>query len=256
MRMSRLSGLAILVAALGFAMPALSRDRVLSFSLTGGASFAPDYFGSRDSSLGPWGSFGSAGIRFGDLEIGATDGPVQFQPGAGLRGAFRLIGKREGKDELDGLDNVRRAVEVGVGAHFTEENWQVFSNLRYGAIGHSAFAGDVGANVIFRGENGLVLNAGPRAQFGASRFMRTYFGVTEDESVASGLDAFRPSSGFYSVGVEAGAFQPINDDWGITGRLRFDRLTGDASNSPIVQQGTRNQFSAQIGLTRHFNFRF
>jgi outer membrane scaffolding protein for murein synthesis (MipA/OmpV family) len=238
------------------ALPVAAQERGLSFSLTGGVKLAPDYFGASDTQIGPSGLFGFSGLAIGPARIGSLDGPVQFAPGAGLRGAFRYIPKREGRDELAGLEDVKAALELGFGVHYTEEFWQVFADLRYGAIGHRGFAGELGANAIYRGPNGLVIHGGPRAEFGDRRFSQTYFGVTPAESLASGLTAFSPGGGFHSLGVEIGAYQALSDDWGVTGRLRFDRLRGDAGASPIVGQGQRNQFTAEIGLTRHFNLRF
>lgn len=245
-------------AALGlaFATPLAAQTNVLDFSLTGGARIAPSYFGSSNSKVSPAFNFGFTRFRFGDFEFGEADGPIQFTPGAGLRGAFRYIPKREGKNELAGMNDVNAALEVGLGAQYTTQTWQVYTDLRYGVIGHKGVAGEVGANLIYRAQSGLVLNAGPRAEFGNSRFTNTYFGVTNAESLASGLGAFNASGGIYSLGFEVGAYQPLNADWGITGTVRYDRLRGDAAHSPITLQGSRDQVSAEIGLTRHFNLRF
>lgn len=238
--------------------PVAAQDRVLSFSVTGGAQVAPRYFGSNDLRIGPSGAVGFQGLRFGSVQLGDPDGPKLFAPGTELRGAFRFIPKREGARELQGMDDVKASFEVGLRAQHAAENWQVFTDLRYGVIGHKAIAGEVGANLIYRGANGFVLHGGPRAEFGNSRFARSYFGVTAAEANATGpnLTQFTPSGGFHSIGLELGAYQPLSDDWGVTGSLRFDRLRGGAAASPIVQQGRRDQVSAQIGLTRHFNLRF
>lgn len=258
----RAATLATTLALGALALPAQAQDRALSFSLTGGAQVSPKYFGSDSYGVGPSVGFSFGGLRFGSVELGNVDGPTHFAPGAGVRGAFRYVAKRSGKDELAGLNDVKASVELGLGAHYTEEFWQVFGDIRYGVIGHKAIAGEVGANLIYRGDSGLVLHAGPRAEFGNSRFARTYFGITAAEAAAAtlagnaNLTEHPLSGGLHSVGLEAGAYQPLNDDWGITGTLRYDRLRGDAARSPIVQQGSRNQISAQIGLTRHFNLRF
>ena len=238
------------------AAPAVAQDRAFAFSLTGGVGISPSYLGSDSLSLGPTGAFGFHGLRFGSLNAGDPDSTALFRPGTGVAGAFRYLGKREGRDELAGLDDVARSVELGLRLHHTAQAWQVYAEARYGVIGHRAAVGELGANAIFRGQSGFVLHAGPRAEFGSSRFMRTYFGVTPNEAEQSGLAAYRPGGGLQSVGLELGAYQPINADWGVTGSVRFDRLQRRAATSPIVQQGNRDQFSARIGVTRHFNFRF
>ncbi len=240
------------------ALPAQAQDRAFSFGLTGGAALGPTYFGSNRSEVTPMARFSFSGLQFGGVSLGdadrtALDGPAQFAPGFGLRGAFRYIPKRDG---LTGLDDVKASVELGGGVHYTDQNWQVFADLRYGVIGHRGLSGEVGANLIYRGDGGLVLHAGPRAEFGNSRFAQTYFGVSQAESGPSGLAAYTAGSGFHSMGFEVGAYQALSPDWGVTGNLRFDRLRGDAAASPIVQQGRRDQITAEIGLTRHFNLRF
>jgi MipA family protein len=249
---------ALALAALLGATPVAAQDSALAFSLTGGARIAPTYFGASGRSVSPVIGFGFQGLRFGGTELGDPDGPKVFAPGAGLRGSFRFIGEREGKDKLAGMADVDAALELGLGVHYTSDLWQVFADLRYGAVGHKGLTGEVGANVIYRAPSGLVLNAGPRAEFGSSRFTNTYFGVTAAEAASplNTLTPFSASGGIYSVGVEMGAYQPLGDDWGITGTLRYDRLRGDAARSPIVLQGSRDQVSAEIGLTRHFNLRF
>ncbi|MDD7970309.1 MipA/OmpV family protein [Roseinatronobacter alkalisoli] len=246
-----------LIAALSMTTTsALAQDRALAFSVTGGVATAPKYFGADSNRIAPGGAFGFTGLRFGSAQLGDPDGPTQFATGTGLRGSLRYIPKRKGENELAGMDDVKAALEIGAGVHHTTEFWQVFADLRYGVIGHKGVTGEIGANAIYRGADGLVVHAGPRAGSGNSRFARSYFGVSAAESVTSGLAAYTPSGGVHSVGVELGVYQPLSDDWGITGALRYDRLRGDAASSPIVQQGSRDQFGASIGITRHFNFRF
>lgn len=248
--------LAFATLATGAASPAAAQDRALAFSLSGGAAVAPRYFGSDSLRVGPAVGFDFGGLRLGGFQLGDPDSNQYMAPGAGLRGSLRFLPERRGRNELTGLEKVSRALELGVGAHVTGEFWQAFADLRYGVVGHSAWAGEFGANAIYRDHSGLVLHAGPVVSFGSGRFNRTYFGVTPAESAASGLAAFRPSSGIYAVGLQVGAYQPLNEDWAVTGTLRYDRLRGDAGNSPIVRQGSRHQFGGSIGLMRHFNFRF
>lgn len=250
--------LATALALGALALPAQAQNNALSFSLTGGAKVSPKYFGSSDHRVGPAGSIGFNGLSFGSVQSGTPDGPEYFAPGFAVRGALRFIPKREGKNELIGMDDVKASLEVGLRAHYTEEFWHVFADIRYGVVGHKAIAGEVGADVIWRGPSDLVLHGGPRAEFGNGRFNRTYFGVTPAEAAAPG-NSFAPytlSGGFHSIGLEVGAYQPLGANWGVTGAVRYDRLRGAAARSPIVQQGSRNQISAELGLTRHFNLRF
>ena len=234
----------------------VAQDRVIAFSLTGGATVQPDYFGSESYYAAPTGRVGFTGLRVGDLQVLDPDGPTEFAPGTFYRGALDYIPERDGRDELEGLNDVDASVELGLGLQHTRETWQVYGELRYGFIGHESVAAELGANAIFRGEGGAVLHAGPRLELGNSRFMRTYFGVTGSESAASGLAAHTPGRAIYSTGFEIAAFQPVRGDWGITASVRYDRLRGEAADSPIVELGSQNQWTAMLGLTKHFNLRF
>ena len=56
-----------------------------------------------------------------------------------------------------------------------------------------------------------------------------------------------------SVGIVAGLTQQISRSFGIYAYAGYDRLIGDAADSPIVQQfGSEDQFSA--GLALYFSF--
>ncbi len=253
--------LALFSASVLITQPARAQGSLLTFSLGMGAGVAPLYPGAGESSLRPRGQFGVTGLQFGAIRHGAGDkpmpGPARLAPGTGFRGAFDMIEPRAGTGTLAGMQAIGRAVEVGVGLHHTARIWQIYADIRYGAIGHHGIRGELGANLIWRSASGQILHGGPRADFGTARFARSYFGVTDHEVLnGAAFPAFRPGGGVHSVGFEIGAYQPLSPDWGITGSLRFDRLRGDAAASPIVQHGRRGQLASEIGLTRHFNLRF
>jgi outer membrane scaffolding protein for murein synthesis (MipA/OmpV family) len=84
--------------------------------------------------------------------------------------------------------------------------------------------------------------------------VNTYFGVTAGESAGSAFPAYSGDSGVVSAGVELGLDYRFNDNWGIDATLRAERFTGDAADSPIVQD--ESQLRATIGVTRRFTFGF
>lgn len=260
--MSALRLSAAFATALILAMPAQARDNAFAFSVTGGAQSQPLFSGSGTQQVGPWLGFGFQGLRLGGFELGTPDSQDLFAPGAGLRGAFNVLGAREGKGRLAGLADIRAGLELGLGAHYTTRDWQVFGEIRRGLRAHSGIVGDLGANLILRPAEGLTLHGGPRARFGSDSFARTYFGITPAEAAAAaaagnpGLTAFAPGGGLHALGFEVGAYQAIGRDWGVSANIRYDQLRGDAARSPIVAQGRRDQVTAQFGLTRHFNLRF
>lgn len=234
----------------------------LSFTLLGGVSVAPDYFGSKDYSAGPALGFSLNHLRFGSLEVGNED-PNAIPTGFGVHGSLRYIAKRKASKnpELAGLTDVKAALELGLGVGYSSEYFAAFADVRYGAVGHKGVAGELGADLILRPSDRLTLTAGPRVQFGNRKFTQTYFGVTPAEAGAStiagtNLGAYNPGGGVYGAGLEIGAKYKLNNDWGVEGKASWTRLQGDAGRSPIVAQGDRDQFGVSIGLTRRVTFGF
>ncbi len=231
----------------------------LIFRLGAGVSYGSSYFGSKSNEAGPSGSFGFQFLRGpGGLSFGSETGAPRY--GFAPRGSFRVIGKRSATDhaELKGLKDVPLSVEVGFGLGYTAQNFEAFADVRYGAIGHHAFVGELGADVVLRPSDRLTLKAGPRFLLGSNHFNDTYFGVITAESIASGgaLLFHNPGSGAVSAGVELGASYALTDQWNLDGALRYDRFLGDAKASPIVGQGSDDQFKLTIGVSRLISLDF
>lgn len=239
--------------------PAVVPTPDLIFRLGAGLSYGSSYFGSTKNDAGLGGSFEFQSLRGpGGMKLGSETGESVY--GFAPRGSFRVIGERSATDhpELTGLADVPLSVELGLGVGFTAQNFEAFADLRYGAIGHNAFVGEVGADVVLRPSDRLTLRAGPRVVIGSNKFNDTYFGVTAAESVASGgvLAQYNPTAGSVTAGVEIGATYALNDKWNIDGALRYEKFTGSAKTSPIVTQGSDDQFSIKIGLSRLISLDF
>jgi MipA family protein len=238
--------------------PVASPD--LIFTLRAGLGAGPEYFGSDKLKGGPDFAFSLNYLRLpGSMALGNPD-PNAVAYGFAPRGSFRIVQKRSADDysELDGLEDVDLSVEIGMGLGYTAENFEAFADLRYGAIGHHSWVGELGANLVMRPSDKLTLKVGPRVFAGDSDYANTYFGVTADESTASGgsLAAYDAKGGAMTVGLELGMTYALNDDWGIDGAVRWDQYVGGAKDSPIVAQGSDNQTTLRLGLTRRFTLDF
>jgi MipA family protein len=251
---SALAGIAALM--LMPAAPAVAQDGAgVAFTLRGGIAAQPRYFGSDDFRLGPDLNLRLDHLRLGGLVIGSPDAQP-LDPGARLRGSFRYVPARKASrdPEFTDLADIDATLELGFGASYVADNWRVFGDLRYGAFGHEGLVADLGGDVIFRPSADLTLTLGPRAQYGDGRFVRTYFGVPN--ATATFPTTYAPSGGLVSTGAEAGFSYRLDDRWSVEGAARYDRLRGDAGNSPITQQGSRDQFSVRLGIARQIQFGF
>jgi outer membrane protein len=224
----------------------------LAFTLRAGVGGSPAYFGANDLKAGPDFSFRLNYLALpGGRAIGNPD-PNAVSFGFAPRGSFRYIAKRTASDnpELAGLPDVKASVELGLGLGYTQRNFEAWGDVRYGAIGHHAWVGEIGANAIMRPSEQWTLKIGPRVFFGDSDYANTYFGT----AAAGTFPAYTAKGGALSAGVELGATYAVNDTWGIDGALRWDKYLGDAKDSPIVMQGKDNNVSLRLGLTRRFSF--
>ncbi|MFP7569795.1 MipA/OmpV family protein [Marivita sp. S2033] len=226
----------------------------LVFTLRGGVSAMPEYFGSDDYKAGA-----DLGFRLNHVSLGKSGSfgnPDAWaeNPGLSFGGSLRFIQERDTSDfdELAGLDDVDATVELGVSMRYGTEYFAAFGNVRRGFGGHEGWVGEVGADAILRPTDRLRLSLGPRLFFGDDEYSDTYFGVTPAESSAA-LSAYDPDGGLVSAGVELGARYQINDVWGVEGAVTWETFQDDALDSPIVKQGSDEQWGARIGLTRVFS---
>ncbi|MEJ8475859.1 MipA/OmpV family protein [Roseibium algae] len=172
--------------------------------------------------------------------------------------SFGFVGERSSKDnkDLTGTKDVDWALELGLGAGYRSERFRVFAEVRQGINGHTGQVGQLGLDGIFYPAERFELSIGPRAGFASGEYMDTYFGVTSAESAASGgkLATHKTNAGFKSVGMAA----RVSYDWTEKTRLHlqadYDRLIGDAADSPITDQGSENQFSIGVGVSYKFSF--
>ena len=228
--------------------------RQFVFTLRGGVASKPEYFGSDEYTAGP-----DLGFRFNYLALrnGRSFGnPDPWTDSMGLTfgGSFRFIPERDSSDhdELEGLDDIDAAVELGVSMRYGTEYFAAFGEIRRGFGGHEGWVGEVGADAILRPTDRLRLSMGPRVFFGNDTYSDTYFGVAADEASAD-LSAYDPDGGMVSAGVELGARYQINDLWGLEGAITWEKFTDDAADSPIVEQGTDEQWGVRFGVTRVFS---
>jgi MipA family protein len=224
-----------------------------------GAVYKPEYFGSDSYEIGPSANARIDFIRLpGGFEIGTGRAPGYIE-GFGLRGSARFVGERDASDhsELEGMDDVDTTLELGLGLGYDAPNWRAYGVARYGFFGHESFVGQIGADAIYRPSDQLIVNVGPRFDFGDSDFMSTYFGVSDSEANKSpNFGAYDASGGLYSVGIELRARYQFTDAWGVESTARYGRLVNDAADSPIVDEGTPDQFSFGLLLTRSIGLSF
>ncbi|MBX3561109.1 MAG: MipA/OmpV family protein [Sphingomonas sp.] len=180
-----------------------------------------------------------------------SDSPFDFGP------AMQFQNKRRDRDVGAPVGEVGFTVEAGGFAQaFVTPNLRLRVEGRRGIGGHDGWVGDISADFVIRDDDNMIFSIGPRARIADGGYHRAYFGVTPAAATATGLPEYRPGGGFYAIGASAGLTRRLSREWGIYAYAGYDRLIGDAADSPLVRTfGSRDQFSGGIGLFYEFTVR-
>ena len=152
------------------------------------------------------------------------------------------------------LPRVGSTIEAGgfVQYEFTEA-LRLRTEVRKGLGGHKGIIATVSGDYVIRDGDRQLISIGPRVTLSDNRYQDAFFSVADVDSGLSGLAAYNAGGGVQAVGATAAFIQQLTPKWGIYSYARYDRLVGDAANSPIVRTlGSRDQFSGGIALSYTF----
>jgi len=89
--------------------------------------------------------------------------------------------------------------------------------------------------------------------WGSGEYMQSFFGVDTVQSIRSGLPAYDPDAGIRDVAISMSSGYEFMENWTLAGQVEYQRLLGDAADSPLVeQQGSENQWVIGLGLNYTF----
>jgi outer membrane protein len=94
----------------------------------------------------------------------------------------------------------------------------------------------------------FILSFGGATTYGSSDYMDAFFSVDARDASVTGLSQFSASDGFRDVRFSLMAIQSLSINWHLAGGVVYQRLLGDAADSPVVDdQGDANQFFFGFG---------
>jgi outer membrane scaffolding protein for murein synthesis (MipA/OmpV family) len=164
---------------------------------------------------------------------------------------------RTAEDVGADLPKVGFSLEAGAFAQYElGDRFRLRAELRKGLSGHDGWIGSAGADAIFRDGDRWLFAIGPRVTWGDDSYNDAYFSVAPAASVTSGLPAYDAGGGIHAIGANATFLTQLSPRWGLYAYAKYDRLTGDAADSPIVRvYGSRDQVSGGLALTYTFDWR-
>lgn len=231
------------------------KDYQYVLDLGGGVMAQPRYPGSDETIFVPYPLIAVSKFfvpGYGQIDENTSTRRLTFYP------SFNFIGKRDASksNELKGMKDVDWALEAGLGISYRYDWIRGFAEIRQGFNGYSGQVAQFGIDLIGNPTEELELRFGPRAGWGSENYMETYFGITSKEAARSPLynDAYKADAGFNTVGLAGSATYDLTERWKLHGLAGWDRLVGDAGDSPLVKAGSENQFYGGAGLTYRFGF--
>ncbi|GGB06677.1 MltA-interacting MipA family protein [Brucella endophytica] len=243
------------------AEPALDQERFnerfepkrnWSLIIGGGAMYKPEYEGSEDFKVSP---IPFVSFTYGEwLEINPRGVTVTAldQNGFSLKGN---VGYESGRDEDDhdrlrGLGEIDLAATVGAEAAYELGPVELYAAIDQTIGGSESLIGTFGIGYSAPVTERLILGAKAEAVVANDKHMEAYFGVDAAQSAASGLREYKPKAGLKRVNISANATYMLTDNWLVRGQAELGILTGDAADSPIVQE--KLQPSVSLGLGYKF----
>jgi len=168
---------------------------------------------------------------------------------------------RFGREDVDDkviarLSDVDDTIEGGVIVSYIYNNLEGIPwRLRVGAqvlgdLGdvYSGASSSVWANFWFPISRKAVIGLGGGASWASSSFNQAYYGITPKDAQASGLPVFNPGGGLTQWYAWPAIVVQITPEWYAGAGLLYQRISGDAADSPIVKRGDANQWSGGIGV--------
>jgi len=171
-----------------------------------------------------------------------------FSAGMGIAPGFNVR-----DDSIPGLKDVGVAAETRLYLELGNRRWTASATVAQDVgSGHEGAYVDLSAAYRGRLEKLKGFYAvGPVVRFGDDTYKQSLFGISAEESAASGLSEFTADANFERVGLQGLLSLPLGDSkWRVTGILRASQLTGDAADSPLVNEKTQLFFLTAI--TRPF----
>ena len=114
---------------------------------------------------------------------------------------------------------------------------------------HDGLNMTIDAEAFFALHRVFRMGLGVNASFATANYMDTYFSVEPQDAAASGIPSFRARGGARDVGGEAYGILSFHEHFALFGRVAYNRLLGDAEQSPIVRvAGSRDQVFVGAGI--------
>ena len=179
--------------------------------------------------------------RANDLWL--LQGGIRFEGGREESESPTLEGLGDVDDEVVAMAEVRRAI----GQDWT--NWGA-ARLMAGDSDIGWLAVLAAGHTFAAREPGMGIDLFAFATFASDDFINRDFGITEEQSIGSGLAQTSLDGGYRSVGISAVGRWRFGDNWQLQAEAGYEKYNSDIADSPIAL----DDFEAEIGISILYRF--
>lgn len=173
----------------------------------------------------------------------------------GLAMAYDL-GRKQSLDEtnLHGMGNISPAPVVKAYGSWAISRYfpmVLRVDVRQFVGGAQGLVGDAGAYIPLPGSSKtFVMFAGPSITLATHHYLQTLYGVSPQQSLASGHPIYEiPHAGTSAAGVGFSATKFITDHWLINADMAINQIRGSPAHSPLVQRRTQRVLALSANYT-------
>jgi outer membrane protein len=183
------------------------------------------------------------GVRFNLLQ-----GALEISPAVNYR-----FQRKEGDSELlTGMGDVKDVVTLG-GTVAIKFNNLVFSVKTFQGVGDvKGLTSELKAAYLNRSSDSFNYGLSISATAADKAYNQNYFGVSELQSERSGYRPYIAESGFYDMGVKGTFDFFLSPQFSVDLFAGYNQLIGPAADSPLVEKGSKDQFSTGLVFLYHF----
>lgn len=176
-------------------------------------------------------------------------------------GPVAALGPGRGRSDMTrrmrGIDTTPTVIQAGVFADYwvLPEILRTRAEVRQELHADGGVVADLSADYVAR-FGAFTVSGGPRLSAASGDAANRVFGVSYSDAIQNGLvSAYNPSAGVQSVGVGLAVDYAVSPTTTVRLYHQYDRLVGDAANSPIVKRfGTPDQHTFGVGFQHDFSF--
>lgn len=205
--------------------------------LGAGVRVEPKFEGAKDFTIIPLPMISAEFGQYVSVDpSGLTVNTWQYE-GLSVKGRLGYDFGRDSDDDkhLDGLGDIGASAVLGVDLSYELMPFEFKLSLDQHLGGSDGFSARFGTALMVPMDP-FMFSIGPSITWADGNYMESYFGVTEKQSIKSGLREFEAEAGFKRVDLEISGLYFISEHWALRGEVGVGYLVGDAADSPVSQE--------------------